>query len=443
MLAQLPARRQVPAGAVEVVALEEQLAHADVEVGHPPHDRRHVLARPAQALLVGAHRVMEAPLRDAEVGQSDGAGDLICVVAGPLQAGHALGVPAVGGVEVAVRPVRQPEERGSCAPLENVLLADELEHPAGVGHRAGHVAVQPGQRGPVHGDGARQHAELRFVHDHHRRRFGLRCVEPPLGRAQELFHAGEVAGGHARSHQAGGQHRPPLEDLGRERLEPAAQGGLLARLAHGGDGQLDEVRGPLEVVGRHGVADRFRSLAVQLEPVGGPPVERPDVLGSLLRQPRSQHVTEEVVVAVPVPAVVERYEEQVRLLERLQHGLPAVLAGQRVAQCAGQSGEDRGLQQEIPDLLGLSLQDLSDQVVDDVAVVAGEPGDELGRVVATLHRQRRQLQGGDPPLGSPVERDHVLGCQVEPHHPVEVGGGLLRREAEVGGADLDQLAPGP
>ena len=58
-------------------------------------------------------------------------------------------------------------------------------------------------------------------------------------------------------------------------------------------------------------------------------------------------------------------------------------------------------------MLGLALQDLLDQVVDDVAVVAGEAGDEAGDVVAALHRQRRQLEGGDPALGPALQRGDV------------------------------------
>ena len=94
------------------------------------------------------------------------------------------------------------------------------------------------------------------------------------------------------------------------------------------------------------------------------------------------------------------------------------------------------------DPVGLPSQHLLDQVVDDVAVVAGEAGDEAGDVVAALHRQRRQLEGGDPPLGAPLQRGHVRCGELQAHHPVEVRHGLLGREAQVGGAELDQLASG-
>ena len=49
--------------------------------------------------------------------------------------------------------------------------------------------------------------------------------------------------------------------------------------------------------------------------------------------------------------------------------------------------------------VGLLPQHLLDQVVDDVAVVAGEAGDEAAGVLASLERQRRQLKRRDPPLG--------------------------------------------
>ena len=95
---------------------------------------------------------------------------------------------------------------------------------------------------------------------------------------------------------------------------------------------------------------------------------------------------------------------------------------------------------KLPDAFGLTLQHLLDQVVDDVAVVAGEAGDEAGDVVAPLHRERRQLQRGDPALGAPLQRGDVACRQVQAHHLVEVGRRLVGREAQVGGADLDQLA---
>ena len=126
------------------------------------------------------------------------------------------------------------------------------------------------------------------------------------------------------------------------------------------------------------------------------------------------------MVAIPLAAVVERDQEQVCAIERLEHGLAAVLTGDGIAQWAAQPAQDRGLQQEAPNMIGLTLQDLLDQVVDDVAVVPGEARDEAGDIVTPLDRERRQLERGDPAFGTPFQRGDIRRRQVQIHHLVEV-----------------------
>ena len=92
--------------------------------------------------------------------------------------------------------------------------------------------------------------------------------------------------------------------------------------------------------------------------------------------------------------------------------LPPGRSGDGVAQRAAEPAEQRGLEQEVAHGAGLALQHLLDQVVDDVAVVPGEPGDEAGDVVPSLHRERGQLQRGDPALGALLQRGHVLGASA-------------------------------
>ena len=91
----------------------------------------------------------------------------------------------------------------------------------------------------------------------------------------------------------------------------------------------------------------------------------------LVDQVGAQDVGEEVMVAVPAAAVVEVDDEDVAPLQRFEHRLTALVAGDRVAQRAAQRVEDRLLQQELADTRGLALQHLLDQVVDDVAIVPG------------------------------------------------------------------------
>ena len=143
-------------------------------------------------------------------------------------------------------------------------------------------------------------------------------------------------------------------------------------------------------------------------------------VGLFVEQARVQNVGEEMVVAIPLAPVVEGDQEQVSPIEGLEHGLAAGLGGDGFAQRPVQSAQDGGVQQEGPKIFGLALQDLLGQVVDDVAVVPGEPGNEAGDVASALHRERRQLDRGDPPFGPRVQCGDLLGRQVEPHHLIEV-----------------------
>ena len=156
------------------------------------------------------------------------------------------------------------------------------------------------------------------------------------------------------------------------------------------------------------MADGLGRLAVLLVPCARPPVQARHLAGLLVVQACLQHVGEQMVVAIPPAAVIERDQEQVPAVQRLQHGLAAALPGDGIAQRAAQPAQDGGLQQEGLDTIGLTRQHLLGQVVDDVAVIAREAGDEAGHVVSPLHRQRRQLERGDPALGASLQRGHVL-----------------------------------
>ncbi len=89
------------------------------------------------------------------------------------------------------------------------------------------------------------------------------------------------------------------------------------------------------------------------------------------------------------------------------------------------------------------LQDLVGQVVEDEPVVARELADERGRIASSLHRQRSELQGGDPAFGTRFEHVDISGGQGQVHCAVQVLGSFVGREAQVGSAHLDQSAVRP
>ena len=110
--------------------------------------------------------------------------------------------------------------------------------------------------------------------------------------------------------------------LQRQQLEPADERGLLALLLHGRHRDQDHFGRPVEGRGVDRVADRLRGVAVSFEPVARSQVQLVDVLGQLVEQPGAQHLGEEVVIAVPLAVVVERHEEEVRPVQRLEGGAP-------------------------------------------------------------------------------------------------------------------------
>ena len=157
--------------------------------------------------------------------------------------------------------------------------------------------------------------------------------------------------------------------------------------------------GPVEVPRRQRVPDRLVGQVVALVPLAGALVQQRDLLRLLAEQARPQHVGEQVVVAVPLPPIVQRDDEQVGALQGRDHLAAVVAAGDGVTQRSGEPVENRRLQQEAANRIRLMRQHLLDQIVDEVPVVAGEPGDEAARVLAALQGERGELQRGDPPLG--------------------------------------------
>ncbi|MCB5275996.1 hypothetical protein BJG92_03551 [Arthrobacter sp. SO5] len=89
------------------------------------------------------------------------------------------------------------------------------------------------------------------------------------------------------------------------------------------------------------------------------------------------------------------------------------------------------------------LEYLFDQIVDDVPVIPGEPGNETGNVLAALERERCQLQRCCPPFSTLLQRRDIYGGKVQSCHLGEVSRSLLRRKTQLGCAELDQFSAHP
>ncbi len=161
-----------------------------------------------------------------------------------------------------------------------------------------------------------------------------------------------------------------------------------------------------------GVPNRLHRVPVPGEPPRGGPVQPGDLVWLGAAQFQLQQVGEQVVVAEPGPARVQRHHERVRGLQVLQHPLPATVTGQQAGQLAVDPLQDGGTQQQPPHWFSLPVQYLGQQVFGHRPLGPGELGRQPPRVGVPGQRQRGQPQPGRPAFGPLHQRRH-LG-QVHP-----------------------------
>src|SRR6202011_4502453 len=111
-----------------------------------------------------------------------------------------------------------------------------------------------------------------------------------------------------------------------------------------------------------------------------------------------QQLSEEMVIAVPTPLVVQRDEEQVGVFEIFQGFSPGSsgIHHNGITEGAAQAVEDRRAQQERLDAFGLLPEDFFHQIVEHEMVAAGERSDEAGGVLLSLKGNCTKLQAGNP-----------------------------------------------
>jgi hypothetical protein len=170
-------------------------------------------------------------------------------------------------------------------------------------------------------------------------------------------------------------------------------------------------------------------------------VELRDRLGLAPCQLRAEHVSEEVVVPVPRALAIERDQQEVLALDRLQCASGAGPFHDRVADRSVEAIEDRGPGQEALPLPGQAPEDLRTHVIDHEAVVPVEPDRRQRRAPLLLQGERGQVQADRPPLGRVGELGG-LGPGGPDTRASEKAVGLRRAEREVLDADLDQPTVG-
>jgi hypothetical protein len=384
VLTELLALEEKAPGTLQVVALTENLAHRGVHVGRSPHERSALLRHKRERLLVGAQGVAQAPLDHADVAQREGGPECVRDVPRPLEPCDALAPCPMRRSELATGPERDAEKTGSAGPHHVVVVESQLEGPLGVLDGSGDIASNLCQPRPKHRDVPGNPTQLPRVC----RSRSLRRVHSSLRVVQAVLDTGQLSARQQRAGEANAQDWTATDDLVGEWLHPCPQLQLLPRLAELRKRRLDQCRRSLDIATGECVADRLSALPVLLIPLARPVMQIWDLVAVLLFEVGAQDIGEEAVVAVPLASVVERDYEQVGSIELLQNGLAGTVGGDGVAELPTELLEDARAQQEASDRLGLAGEYLLDQVIDDIAVVPGEPGDEVGDVVASLHRKR-------------------------------------------------------
>jgi hypothetical protein len=168
-------------------------------------------------------------------------------------------------------------------------------------------------------------------------------------------------------------------------------------------------------------------------------VQRGCFFGQPAAQLQPEQIREQVVVAEPGAFGVQRFDERVRVFEKQQDPFRARPAGQQVGQLAVDPFEQRGAQEQILDVGRLAFEHLGEQVLGDRALAAGELGDEPLRIGMIGQGDRREPQSRGPsfrPLVQPLRP----GVRQNDARGMEQLAGFALREAQVGRADLSQLA---
>ena len=124
------------------------------------------------------------------------------------------------------------------------------------------------------------------------------------------------------------------------------------------------------------------------------------------------------MITEPFAAIIERDDEKVSVLERVEHRTAILPPGDCVAKSSVHPLQDRGLQQEALEFYRLPLKHFLDQVISNIAIISAERRNEAVPVQLILHGERHHLQSRNPTFGAPAERSNIIGRQIEKHHLV-------------------------
>ena len=200
----------------------------------------------------------------------------------------------------------------------------------------------------------------------------------------------------------------------------------------------DQLTGPGVRSGGDGVADRRADVTPRLPGLAGAVVECTQMVLIACREVGSEQVGEHRMEATAVPVSVQIDNEEVGGTASLEQSDAVVGLPDLVAQLRIEPLQDGDVQQEVPQILGLAVEHLAEEVARHQLIVPGESFDEAARIVDVGDREEGETQSTGPSLGAAGEQFDVVLVQVRRSHQVDQLRHLVPSEAQIPGIDLGQ-----
>ena len=228
---------------------------------------------------------------------------------------------------------------------------------------------------------------------------------------QELRGAAEAAGGQMSRHTGESDLRVRRQALRGDAVDQVADGAELTLDDQLAPAVADDARHEIEVIGRAGVTQGLALAAVRGQPRRRAAMEHSPLVAPLGSELRAQQLAHQRVVAEPASGAAERGHHRVAPHEIRQPRCAVAAFGERVGQVAREGIHDRRPQEECPQVSGLAVEQLFEEIVGHRPVRRREGGHvRLGlRMVA--QRERRQPQSGGPALRATAEHGDLLRVQ--------------------------------
>src|SRR5262245_45628181 len=167
-------------------------------------------------------------------------------------------------------------------------------------------------------------------------------------------------------------------------------------------------------------------------------MENSDLLWVAALQFALEELGEELVIAEPLAAVIQRREEDILPLQQFQRLLPARPLSNGVAQRAAQTTQDARLQQEVPAISGQRRQHVLRQVIGNKAVFATDDK-RISRAKVSLAAERRHLQASGPPFQLCMQGSKLFIAKIKPHQAIQEIGSLVTSKLQVFCTHLQQF----